>query len=363
MSLIYDIQNQFINACHVGDSESVQAILEIGLSLDPPLNIHAYQEQAFRHCCHAGFLELAQTLYNFCLLFEEPIDIHMVEEDAFRGACANGKLETAQWLYNISFQDDNSIDVNSSNYFAFITACTESHIKVALWLDEICDYDAPVYNQAFCRCIYKENHQSIIWLLERSQYKMNISKTSEKYKLDTHYWQEFPFRSACANGHLELAKLLLEYGDSTKDYIDIYAGGDESFRKAVQNNHIETAIWLTTLTPAYWIIYSDDMILESGVSDEFQDVKELAEEHDPSLLDRLGFQEYVRVNRLPECVLCTDDNGDYILELPCGHTHCADCLILWGLKNRDRRRKCSYCQKPFRWSSVKVLEMEFVIRI
>ena len=77
----------FARACRFGKIEIAKEIFKKG-----NIDIHAYNEFAFRWTCEHGHLEVAKWLLNISLNNTKLgiINIHAEDEDAFRLACRNG---------------------------------------------------------------------------------------------------------------------------------------------------------------------------------------------------------------------------------------------------------------------------------
>ena len=54
------------------------------------INIHLYNEAAFKWSCHYGHLEVTKWLINLGKLSNNPINIHEGDECSFRLSCKNG---------------------------------------------------------------------------------------------------------------------------------------------------------------------------------------------------------------------------------------------------------------------------------
>jgi len=65
--------------------------------------------------------------------------------------------------------------------------------------------------------------------------------------IDIHGHDEHAFRWACANGHLEVAKWLWLLGNEISSPIDIHAHDEYVFRCACKEGHLEIAKWLLLL--------------------------------------------------------------------------------------------------------------------
>jgi ankyrin repeat protein len=60
--------------------------------------------------------------------------------------------------------------------------------------------------------------------------------------VDIHAMDDFAFRKACMNGHIEIARWLVSLGG-----VDIHEEYDDAFRMACRNGHMEIARWLVSL--------------------------------------------------------------------------------------------------------------------
>jgi hypothetical protein len=62
------------------------------------LDIHAYDEFAFKYSCRRGHLDIAKWLISKGEEINNPINIHIDDEYAFRYSCRGGHLYIAKWL-------------------------------------------------------------------------------------------------------------------------------------------------------------------------------------------------------------------------------------------------------------------------
>jgi len=119
-----ELNEQFIEACRIGDLESVREIYK----LNPTIDISAHNEQAFRYACSKGHLKVVRQLFEW----KPTIDISAQGENAFRSACYNGHLEVVRQL----FEWKPTIDISAWDEEAFRQACYNGHLKVVKQLYE-----------------------------------------------------------------------------------------------------------------------------------------------------------------------------------------------------------------------------------
>jgi hypothetical protein len=62
--------------------------------------------------------------------------------------------------------------------------------------------------------------------------------------VDHHYQDELFFRTACENGHLETAQMIVTISKPNIHVLD-----NDAFRKACANNHIDVSRWLYNICP------------------------------------------------------------------------------------------------------------------
>lgn len=94
-----------------------------------------------------------------------------------------------------------------------------------------------------------EGHLEVAkWLLEvNPNININISNGNE-----------YIFRSVCSHGHLHVAKWLLEI----KPDIVISAENNVAFFSACRYKNNDVALWLTTLDQRYIVVIQNDVILD-----------------------------------------------------------------------------------------------------
>ncbi len=82
-----------------------------------------------------------------------------------------------------------------------------------------------------------------------------------KPNIDISAYNEFAFRYACTNGHIEVAQWLL----SVNPDINISAYHDYAFRFACRYEHLEVALWLQSLKPYLYVINITNGIIKCDV--------------------------------------------------------------------------------------------------
>ena len=65
----------------------------------------------------------------------------------------------------------------------------------------------------------------------------------EKYNIDIHAEDEYPFKMACYNGHFELVKYLTNLNQN----INIHANNEAAFRNTCYNGHLNIVEYLISL--------------------------------------------------------------------------------------------------------------------
>jgi hypothetical protein len=157
------------------------------------------------------------------------LDIHFYDDLAFRSACWGGNLETAQWLVSLG-----GVDIHADNDFAFYTACENGHLETAQWLVSQGGVDihvlTPLRSSAFINAGRIQKCMILGGLLASL-------KTCSVRGL-----RDLAFRRACKNCHLETAQWLVSLGG-----VDIHADDDFVFYAACGNGHLEMAQWLMSL--------------------------------------------------------------------------------------------------------------------
>lgn len=124
-----------------------------------------------------------------------------------------------------------------------------------------------------------------------------------KNKIDIHKQHEEPFVKACQNGHIELAKWLIEYAMFIDSPINIHSKKEASFRESCKNGHIEVAKWLTELDKIDIHYDYEDAFTNLCINGDLPSVKWLVEyansiESPIEYIDSLLFQRISSVGNL-----------------------------------------------------------------
>lgn len=150
------------------------------------INIHKFNDLAFRYACCNGHLEIAQWLLTL-----DSINISVCNNFSFGYACRNGHLEVAQWLYSLK-----SI-CNASIYDAFCWSCKYGQLNIVNWL---ISYSKPLlFPTLYIDIAYNSNNMELV--------KYLIKYFIKNKELTTFFWL---FSNSCEKNKFKLVKLLIE---------------------------------------------------------------------------------------------------------------------------------------------------------
>ena len=241
---LIDIHDEYEYAfrvsCGKGHLNIAKWLIELSRQSSKLIDIHVIDEYAFRYSCETSHLNVAQWLID---LSREPgfslIDIHACNDAAFNWSCLKGRVNVAEWLIDLSKQPGFTlIDIHARNENAFVLSCREGHINMAQWLF---DLSRGVE-------IRDANLQSNLPFQEQG-------KKPRFTLIDIHAGNEDAFRLACKEGHINVAKWLIELSKSNEAgfrLINIHAQNDYAFVETctqlrMSKAHIDTAKWLIEL--------------------------------------------------------------------------------------------------------------------
>ena len=80
-------------SCDNGHLFIVEYLIKFANSINSPIDIHAYNEYAFRRSCQNGHSKIVEYLINYANSINSFIDIHAEEEYAFRLSCRKWTFE------------------------------------------------------------------------------------------------------------------------------------------------------------------------------------------------------------------------------------------------------------------------------
>lgn len=146
-----------------------------------------------------------------------------------------------------------------------------------------------------------------------------------KPTIDISVWNEYAFRCACGNGHLAVAQWLI----SVKPTIDISAEKECAFRYSCINNYLEMAKWLQSLKPEKYCL-----TIENGKLIDWE-VRVSLPNHPSKTLSLQDVSEEDRI-----CIICQEHQVE--LQTNCSHNYCKECIQKWY--NADRTN-CPYCRQ------------------
>ena len=203
------------------------------------VNMLDHAMKGFIWNCENGYLDIAKWLYSR-YDHEFKCDINK----AFILSCANGHLDVVQWLHS-------HVNVNNKNK-AFNISCKNGYLDIAQWL-YLCDNVSVNDRNVAFRMSCANGHINLVqWLyslggidlpsLKRrseASEKIGFSRFSEDFNADC---MDEPFKLACKNGHITVAKWLHSLGG-----VNIHADNEYAFRTSCENGHIDVAQWLHSL--------------------------------------------------------------------------------------------------------------------
>jgi ankyrin repeat protein len=84
--------------------------------------------------------------------------------------------------------------------------------------------------------------------IDVAKFLIDLGENHGYYKINIHAHNEYAFRWSCINGHIDVAKFLIDLGENYGyNKIDIHADNDYAFRQSCYNEHIEVANFLIDL--------------------------------------------------------------------------------------------------------------------
>ena len=282
----------------------------------------------FNYLCKNGHLEDAQWLYQI----KPSINISANNEEAFRFACHSGHLQVAQWLYEIK-----PISIKNRNINIIE--------RVSRWLyyfiiQNNCVLNISAENEFAFRGACTNGHLEVAQWLYQIKPTLDISEEAFRNAcygghLEVAQWlyqikptlnisecNEYAFQCACGNGHLLVAQWLYQ----VKPTLDISADNEFAFLSACVNGHIQVAQWLQSLNPNTYIIINN--FIENNKI-QYRIINTLNKSK------RILHKEHIEL-----CPICSETVCD--IQTACNHTFCESCIQTWV--NSNQGKTCPYCR-------------------
>jgi hypothetical protein len=175
-------------------------------------------DQVFSMVCISGNLPLAQWMYTW----NKHFFISAVYENIFAKCCALGHLEILQWIFTLA--KHNNIDAS-----CFKIACQNNHLELAKWIATLMEFNNyQIYDVLNAVCYSVDNAELVQWLYAFAPKWLN---TNYSYEL---------FRTACYNGHINIAKWLVSFNDDIIKRIH----NDDIFEQVCYKNYVDLAKWV-----------------------------------------------------------------------------------------------------------------------
>lgn len=223
----------FKRICEKGHLELARWIYELN-----PLKVSITEiDNIFLHCCYSGNIELISWFYN--KNYEWLLRNVEYGCNIFANMIALKLYEVAKWIYD-QFRID-KLDDNKINYDdMFLDVVKNNNIEMVIWFLDLKKIHTEKINYyAFEECCIHGNLEMARIIYNYSPLHTQIHKNMDK-----------PFRLACENGWLDLAKWIY-YVLSNEKKIDIKICNHYAFRKALKNRNMHVVKWLETIEPLY----------------------------------------------------------------------------------------------------------------
>jgi len=263
-------------------------------------------------------------------------------EEMFLRFIANNDLLAAQFLYNYRSNTSFPVDLSCSDYECFYKAVSIGSLELTRWL--------------YLTITGKSIVNDLTNMLEKNLSRPSrINDTSRTFNhLDFHANYEELFHLACQSRNLLLAKWFWNTCLVAAHPVNLYVQEGYIFKNVYERGLFEIAEWLTSLTP-YFILelkngnnYSDNAYYEykidlppkpdnESISFEIFAKSHKIEKH----------SSYTNSNR--SCPICNNLDSDScspIINMPCNHSLCFECLHQYYLES-EHPLKCFLCRKRF----------------
>lgn len=195
-------------------------------------DIHTDNSLAFRWACCAGHLDITKWLYSLNSRGHK-LDIHVSDDMPFKMACASSNAEVTKWVFSL----DGKINLHSNNEEAFRIACIAGNLSIIKWLHSL---DPTGFN------IHAINEEAFViscgaGRLDIIEYLFSLDK------INIHVDGEKPFLLACQEGKLEIVKFLYQYSLDKQDPINVNVDDGRAFMIACLHNHLDIAKYLSSI--------------------------------------------------------------------------------------------------------------------
>jgi hypothetical protein len=153
------------------------------------------EKQIFIVVCYYGLLEVAKWIYSSC-----NINVHVFNDEAFKCSCYNGHLEVAKWLY----YDVGDINIHIENDYVFIMSCSNGHLEVAKWLYSLGNVNIHFQNdKSFCfSCIH--GHLEVAkWL-----YSLGNVETEEPFNMCCYALKEIDLKKKFNSYYFKYSEII-----------------------------------------------------------------------------------------------------------------------------------------------------------
>lgn len=293
-----EITDEFFQSGMNGNTEVARNIFE----QYPEIIEHRIFKKTFIEACKSGHISTAKYLYQKAIEYNKKINFHEGNEHLFRFCCHEGHISVVKQLYEWSEVEGKRINIETNNNDAFLSACSYSHFEIV--------------------------HQLLEWCPN----------------LDIHMKNEKPFRLACFNNDIHLAKLLYKHGEEYESLIDISSGDYEAYIVPKILEYTSITEFLEECDPeieqkSMEILLGLDSIANISMELSMQKAPETRDFDLPGkIVDQLSHNQLINMTSR-ECPICMDNLIE--IETKCKHNYCYRCLINWCKDNNT----CPACRK------------------
>jgi hypothetical protein len=169
--MIAKIYKEFFSSIIAGNLEKVVEIWNLVQNIKYiDMDIHIFNDYAFKLCCYYDHIEIAKWLWDISLSINSSINLlsnnnsiyidsgdknmedlfleilldnnsHILisNNEIFLYSCSYGNIEIAKWLWQIHIDLNSPIDIHANKDKIFYWTCHYEQVEVAKWLCELCD--------------------------------------------------------------------------------------------------------------------------------------------------------------------------------------------------------------------------------